>query len=300
MLSGTRDKTASQAIAETAKTARPPRTIGEVAAATTSDPPLFVNADPARIVQCIANVLMNAVKYTGPGGQIRVESRNEGEEAVISISDNGVGIAEELRPHIFDLFVQGTRTLDRAQGGLGIGLAVVKRLVEMHCGRVSIASQGTGKGTTFEIRLPRIVSVARSSGVHGPFGVPRRRVLIVDDNADAADSLAVLLSMEGHETQTIHSAREAIVRAESFQPHVILLDIGLPEMDGYEVARRIRELPGGREVKLVAVTGYGGPEDRMRTRAAGFDAHLLKPPDLAMLARVILDSGSKPISSTVG
>ena len=264
---------------------------------TTSDPPLFVNADPARIVQCIANVLINAVKYTGPGGQIRVESRNEGEEAVISISDNGVGISEELRPHIFDLFVQGTRTLDRAQGGLGIGLAVVKRLVEMHCGQVSIASRGTGQGTTFEIRLPRIVSVARSSGVHGRFGVPRRRVLIVDDNADAADSLAMLLSIEGHETQTIHSAREAIVRAESFQPHVILLDIGLPEMDGYEVARRIRELPGGREMKLVAVTGYGGPEDRMRTRAAGFDAHLLKPPDLAMLARVILDSGPKPSSS---
>ncbi len=261
---------------------------------TASDPPLFLNADLARVVQCIANVLMNAVKYTAPGGQIRVESRNEGDEAVISISDDGIGISEELRPHVFDLFVQGTRTLDRAQGGLGIGLAVVKRLVEMHHGRVSVASHGIGHGTTCEIRLPRIGSVAGSSGVHAPLRVPRRRVLIVDDNADAADSLAMLLSMEGHETQAIHSAREAIVRAESFQPDVILLDIGLPEMDGYEVARRIRELPGGREVKLVAVTGYGGPEDRMRTHAAGFDAHLLKPLELAMLARVILDSGAKP------
>ncbi len=264
---------------------------------TTSDPPLFVSADPARLVQCIANVLMNAVKYTGPGGQIRVESRNEGEEAVISISDNGIGISEELRLHVFDLFVQGTRTLDRAQGGLGIGLAVAKRLVEMHRGRISVASQGTGHGTTFEIRLPRVASVAGSSGVHAPLGVPRRRVLIVDDNADAADSLAVLLSTEGHETQTVHSARNAIVHAQSFQPDVILLDIGLPEMDGYEVARRIRELPGGREVKLVAVTGYGGAEDRIRTRAAGFDAHLLKPLELAILARVLLDSEAKPSSS---
>jgi len=264
---------------------------------TTSDPSLFVSADPARLVQCIANVLLNAVKYTGPGGQIRVESRNEGEEAVISISDNGIGISEELRPHVFDLFVQGTRTLDRAQGGLGIGLAVAKRLVEMHRGRVSVASHGIGHGATFEIRLPRIALVTGSSGVPALLGVPRRRVLIVDDNADAADSLAVLLSMEGHETQTIHSATEAIVRAESFQPDVILLDIGLPEMDGYEVARRIRELPGGREVKLVAVTGYGGQEARTRTRAAGFDAHLLKPLELEMLARILLESGSKASSS---
>jgi PAS domain S-box-containing protein len=263
----------------------------------TGDAPLLVSADPDRLVQCIANVLMNAVKYTGPGGQIRVESRKEGEEAVISIADNGIGISEELRPHVFDLFVQGTRTLDRAQGGLGIGLAVAKRLIEMHRGRVSVASDGFGRGTTFEIWLPRLVSVSGSSGVHAPLGVPRRRVLIVDDNTDAADSLAVLLSMEGHDTQTIYSARDAIARAESFEPDVILLDIGLPEMDGYEVARRIRELPGGREVKLVAVTGYGGSEDRMRTRAAGFDAHFLKPLELTTLAPILLDSGSKPSSS---
>ena len=264
---------------------------------TANDSPLFVSADPARLVQCIANVLMNAVKYTGPGGQIRVESRNEGEEAVVSISDNGIGISEELCPHVFDLFVQGTRTLDRAQGGLGIGLAVAKRLIEMHRGRVSVASHGAGHGAAFEIRLPRIVSVAGSSGVHAPLRVPPRRVLIVDDNTDAADSLAVLLSLEGHETRAIYSAREAIARAESFQPDVILLDIGLPEMDGYEVARCIRELPGGRAVKLVAVTGYGGSEDRMRTRAAGFDAHLLKPLELALLARVLLDRGAQPGSS---
>ena len=261
---------------------------------TTSDPPLFVSADPARLVQCIANVLMNAVKYTGPGGQIRVESRNEGGEAVISISDNGIGISEELRPHVFDLFVQGTRTLDRGQGGLGIGLAVAKRLVEMHRGRVSVASHGTGHGATFELRLPCIGSVAKSCAVHAPLGVPCRRVLIVDDNADAADSLAVLLDMAGHETQAVHSGREALARAESFQPDVILLDIGLPEMDGYEVARRIRELPGGRAVRLVAVTGYGGPEDRLRTRAAGFDAHLLKPLELETLAGALVDSGTKP------
>ncbi|HEY6924170.1 MAG TPA: PAS domain-containing protein, partial [Steroidobacteraceae bacterium] len=264
---------------------------------TTSNPPLLLSADRDRLVQCIANVLMNAVKYTGPGGQIWVESRKEDEEAVISISDNGTGISEELRPHVFDLFVQGTRTLDRAQGGLGIGLAVAKRLVEMHRGRVSVASHGIGHGATFEIRLPRIVSVAECSAVHAPLGGPCRRVLIVDDNADAADTLAVLLNMEGHEAQTVHSGREALVRAESFQPDVVLLDIGLPEMDGYEVARRIRELLGGRAVRLVAVTGYGGPEDRLRTRAAGFDAHLLKPLELATLARVLLDSDLKASSS---
>jgi CheY-like chemotaxis protein len=254
---------------------------------------LYVVADPARLVQCVGNLLTNAAKYTDPGGQIRVELRRDAEQAVISISDNGIGIPEELRPHLFDLFVQGTRTLDRAQGGLGIGLAVVKRLVEMHGGQVVVVNHGGGQpGTTFEIRLPRIEHIEETAAASVPLKVPTRRVLVVDDNTDAADS-SMLLRVAGHQTETVHSATQAIARVESFRPDVILLDIGLPEIDGYEVARRIRARPNGHAVMLVAVTGYGQSEDRMRAQAAGFDAHLVKPLEFAMLERILAQMDSK-------
>ena len=249
--------------------------------------PLQVEGDPARLIQCIANILTNAAKYTDPGGQIRLQSRSDGSQVVISISDNGIGISEELMPHLFDLFVQGDRTLDRAQGGLGIGLAVVKRLVEMHGGRVSVASQGMGAGTTFEIRLPCLERAAEPAAKPAQTKALPRRILIVDDDADSANSLSMVLKFDGHYTQTACSAGEALAQMPQFTPDTVLLDIGLPEIDGYEVARRIREIPGGQQVRLIALTGYGQSEDRARAQASGFDGHLVKPVDFAVLERVL-------------
>jgi CheY-like chemotaxis protein len=249
---------------------------------------LRVKCDPTRLAQCLANILTNAAKYTDVGGEIELRWRPDGEHAVISISDNGVGVPPELLPRLFDLFVQGDRTLDRAQGGLGIGLAVVKRLVEMHGGKVSATSAGLGRGTTFEITLPQAESIRE---LRGKFPVAKsqpRRILVVDDNADSANSLSILLSFDGHETQTAYTAADALQAIESFRPDVVLLDIGLPRMDGYEVASRVRQLPHGRSICLIAVTGYGQPDDRDRTRDAGFDAHLVKPIDLDALERALL------------
>ncbi|MBV8145944.1 MAG: response regulator [Gammaproteobacteria bacterium] len=249
---------------------------------------LHVNADPARLVQCLVNVLTNAAKYTDPGGQITVQTRAEGQSALIEISDTGMGIAPELLPRVFDLFVQGDRGPDRSQGGLGVGLAVVKRLIEMHDGTVSARSDGLQQGSTFEIRLP-LIEQANSPGEEPALAAksPAARILIVDDNRDAADSLAALLALEDHTIERVYSAAAALQRAAEFRPEVILLDIGLPEMDGYEVARRLRMLPGLRESRLIAVTGYGQPQDRERARAAGFDEHLIKPVSSASVARAI-------------
>jgi PAS domain S-box-containing protein len=249
--------------------------------------PLVVNGDPARLVQCVANLLTNAIKYTDPHGQIRIETRAEADDAVISVTDNGTGIAADLLPQIFDLFVQSKRTLDRAQGGLGIGLSVVKRLVEMHGGQVSASSPGIGQGSTVTIRLPRVGEKSVTEPAERVPRVPARRTLVVDDNQDAAESLAMLLSLDGHEVQAVFTAEDALERAQSFRPQVMLLDIGLPGMDGFEVARRVRALEGGREIRLVALTGYGQNEDRQRALAAGFDEHLVKPVEPDKLAQTL-------------
>jgi PAS domain S-box-containing protein len=249
--------------------------------------PLFVRGDKARLVQCIGNVVGNAAKYTDSGGQIRVSLRSEGAHAVVEIADNGIGIAPELLPRVFDLFVQGSRSLDRTEGGLGIGLSMVKRIVEMHGGEVSVRSEGPRRGSTFELRLP----LAQTPGSDRPAPIaleaPRRRVLIVDDNADAADSLGLLLSLRGHETQVVYGAREALAQVEGFRPDTALLDIGLPEMDGYELARHLRAMPGLQGLRLIALTGYGQAADFESTRAAGFDDHLVKPADLPALERAL-------------
>jgi PAS domain S-box-containing protein len=259
---------------------------------TSSYQPLHVNADPARLTQCVVNVLTNAAKYTDSGGSIRVRTSARNSTAVIEIADNGAGIAPELLPRVFDLFVQGDRTLDRSQGGLGIGLSVVKRLVEMHDGEVIARSAGLGQGSAFEIRLPLVDRPNDEAGEAGKLRLPPKRLLIVDDNRDAADSLAMLLELEGHEVSAVYSAQAALQQARSFKPSVVLLDIGLPEMDGYEVARRMRAMPELREVKLVAVTGYGQAEDRRRTQDAGFDDHLTKPVDLSNVERTIAELSS--------
>jgi CheY-like chemotaxis protein len=227
--------------------------------------PLHVNGHPTRLVQCPGDILMNSIKYTDPKGRIRIQTREENQEIVLTVSDNGAGISAEL----------------------GIGLAVVKRLVEMHKGRVCTMSPGVGQGATFELRLPLIERVdIEAESVRGA-SVRTRRVLIVDDNVDSASSLAMLLKLEGHETLASHSGADAIEQTLSFRPDVVLLDIGLPGMDGYEVARRMRRLPGFARVRLVALTGYAQSADRLHALAAGFDDHLVKPVELLELERTL-------------
>jgi PAS domain S-box-containing protein len=248
--------------------------------------PLRVYADSTRLVQCLVNILTNAAKYTQPHGVIRVETAEEAGEAVLTVADNGPGISPDLLPHIFDLFVQSERTLDRSQGGLGIGLSLVKRLIEMHGGRVAARSQGPGEGSIFEIRLPlskREIEHARES----PVTMASARILVVDDNADAADSLGSLLQLEGHTVVVTYTSTDALARLAEFKPDIALLDIGLPEIDGYEIARRIRSSPDHRHVRLIALTGYGQAEDRQRAKTSGFDAHLVKPVEFSALQRVL-------------
>jgi CheY-like chemotaxis protein/two-component sensor histidine kinase len=249
-------------------------------------PGLYVEGDSTRLVQCVSNILTNAVKYTDPGGEIDVALKLEGARVVVSVSDNGVGIPADLLPRVFDLFVQNKRSLDRSQGGLGIGLSVVRRLIEMQGGKVSASSLGAGQGSTFQMSLPAIAPpVSKRPGKAESASSPLR-VLIVDDNKDAADSLAMLLSLDGHTVRAVYSAQAAIEAAPSFNADLILLDIGLPSMDGYEVASRLRA--AGNDSTLVALTGYGQKEDIERALSAGFNAHLAKPVESSKLEEILL------------
>jgi signal transduction histidine kinase/AmiR/NasT family two-component response regulator len=254
---------------------------------------VYVDGDHARLVQCVSNLLTNAAKYTDKGGHISVTLVATGREACISVADNGIGIPPQLLPQVFELFVQSARSLDRAQGGLGIGLSVVRRLVQMHEGRIQADSEGVGRGSRFEIYLPRVAAPTQRN-MRTPAVTPRqlKRILVVDDNQDSADSLRMILGALGHEVRVVYSARSAIAAVEEELPDVVLLDIGLPEMDGYEVAAMIRKRHP--HAHLVALTGYGQPEDVRRASAAGFSAHMVKPVDLAELELVL----SSPDSST--
>jgi signal transduction histidine kinase len=247
---------------------------------------LYVSGDLIRLVQCVSNLLTNAAKYTDPGGKIRVQTRSDGAQAVIEVTDNGAGIAPELLPRVFDLFVQSDRTLDRAQGGLGIGLSLVKRLTEMHQGHVTARSPGPGLGSTFEIRLPWIARPLGTREIRRTKALPHR-ILIVDDNADAANSLALLLTLDGHTTRVALSSEDALGCAELFEPQVALLDIGLPRVNGYELAQKLRAVPGLRNLRLIALTGYGQADDREQALGAGFDNHLVKPVDLPSLEHLL-------------
>ena len=246
--------------------------------------PCWLSADFARLSQVVANLLNNASKYTGEGGRIEVTAAAGEGEATIEVRDNGSGIDTQLLPKVFDLFVQGERALDRGQGGLGIGLTLVKRLVELHQGRVEVHSEGPGKGSTFRVclpcisavepQLPKSVPVAtRGTEVYG------RRVLVVDDNVDAAESTAAFLRLEGHEVKAVHDGLQALASLKVFDPHVVVLDIGLPGLDGYAVARQLRERGDTSHVLLIALTGYGQKEDRQRAADSGFDYHFVKPAD---------------------
>jgi PAS domain S-box-containing protein len=244
------------------------------------DAPVLVRGDLARLVQVIANLLTNAAKFTDAGGEIRLEVTAEGREAVIRVRDDGIGIPAELLPRIFDLFAQGDRALDRSQGGLGIGLTLVRQLVALHGGRVEARSEGPGKGSELVVRLPLSETAEGAPGAPAEDG--RRaggglRVLVVEDNVDAADMLSLMLRLAGHETRVVHDGASAPDAAVAFLPHVVLCDIGLPGVSGYEVARRLRERPELASTRLVALTGYGQDEDRRRAREAGFDHHFVKP-----------------------
>ena len=254
--------------------------------------PVWVMGDFARLSQVVANLLNNACKYTPEGGRIRLAASAERGLATVSVDDNGSGIDAELLPRVFELFVQGDRGLDRSQGGLGIGLTLVKRLVEMHQGEVSAESAGPGKGATFRVTLPCISAVqpqattaqTQPAASHEVYG---RRVLVVDDNLDSAESTAAFLRLEGHEVKTVGDGNEALSSVRVFAPHVIVLDIGLPGLDGYEVARQLRERGDTSHILLIAMTGYGQREDRERAIASGFDYHFVKPTDPRLIQRAI-------------
>jgi signal transduction histidine kinase len=259
-----------------------------------SDGPLRVHGDPVRLVQAISNVLGNAAKYTDPKGLIRVAARAEGVDAVILVTDNGIGIPADRLPQIFKLFTQLDRGSDQPQSGLGIGLALVRRLIEMHGGSVSAHSDGSGRGSEFAMRLPLLTELPNVAALApAPQNdcvqsrTVQRRILIADDNADALESLARVLQLNGHEVFSACNGSVALQSAERHLPEVALLDVGMPLMDGYEVARRIRAEPWGKGVLLVAVTGWGQESDRRRSREAGFDSHLVKPLDLDELTRLL-------------
>jgi signal transduction histidine kinase/ActR/RegA family two-component response regulator len=262
---------------------------------------LRVEGDGVRLAQVLGNLLNNAAKYTPEGGQIWLTARLESGEAVLSVRDTGIGIAADMLPHVFDVFTQADRSLAHSQGGLGIGLTLVKSLVEMHGGSVEAHSGGLNQGSEFIFRLPVLSDERCPEKVEEPADgeaapSPRRRILVVDDNADAAESLALMLRLQEHEVQIAPDGATALAAAQTFHPQVVLLDIGLPDMTGYEVARRLRQNPGAAEMLLVAVTGYCQEEDRRKSQEAGFNAHLAKPTCLdslyALLTRSLSISNS--------
>ncbi len=256
--------------------------------------PLTVDGDPVRLAQVVANLLNNAAKYTNAGGQIWLAVSRQAGDVVISVRDNGIGMSAELLPHVLEMFTQAERNKKHPQDGLGIGLALVKRLVEMHGGQVVAKSEGEGRGSEFTIRLPlsqkQLPIQAAVPKVDGNQRfTARQRILVVDDNRDAAMSLGMLLKILGSDVETTHDGRSALKAFETFRPSVVLLDLGMPDMSGYEVARRMRELPDFQDVILVALTGWGQEEDKQRTLEAGFDHHLVKPVNLDALQMLLGD-----------
>jgi PAS domain S-box-containing protein len=270
---------------------------GHTFSVTLTPTPVFVDADPVRLAQVLSNLLNNAAKYTSPGGAITLTAEAQGAEAVIRVRDDGLGIPIDAQPHIFEMFSQLDRSVERAQGGLGIGLTLVRRLVEMHGGTVGVRSEGPGTGSEFTVRIP----VLKDAQTGASEGIPElevsartnRRILVVDDNRDAAESLGMMLDLMGNDVRTAGDGLAAIEAARDFQPDVVLLDIGLPRLNGYDACRRIREQPWSKGMVIVALTGWGQEEDRRRSREAGFDHHLVKPVEFAMLQQLFSDHGPR-------
>ncbi len=256
--------------------------------------PLWLDADPVRLAQILANLLHNATKFTPDGGRIALTATAAGGEVTVAIRDTGIGMTPEVLASAFELFAQGPPPLDRPHGGLGLGLTLVRRLVELHGGTVAAASDGPGRGSELVVRLPAAEPPAELSAASGepvaePAAAarPRRRVLVVDDNVDACDSMAVLLRLDGHEVGTAYDGPGALAAAERLRPEVLLLDLGLPGLDGYAVARALRAEPTFDDLRIVAISGYGQPEDRERSRAAGIEEHLLKPVEPQRLRELV-------------
>ena len=266
---------------------------------------LHTNGDPVRLAQVVSNLLTNAARYTDPRGSIDVRAWIAGDSIVVRVSDNGTGISPVLLPQIFDVFVQGRRSPDRPQGGLGLGLALVKNLVGLHGGSVEASSAGPGQGSAFTVTLPASASSSKptpqTSQVpehirEAPKRSEGRRVLVVDDNVDAADSLAEFISDMGHEVQVAYDPVAAIEVSASFHPEVAVLDVGLPVMDGYELAQRLRAGPEGARIRLIALTGYGQAGDRARSNAAGFERHFVKPVDHAQLLTALASGAGRDLN----
>ena len=260
--------------------------------------PIYVDADPVRLAQIVGNLLNNASRYSDRETRIVCSLRREADDAVVSVRDEGVGIPPERIGEVFDMFSQLDRTLERSQGGLGIGLHLVKRLVELHGGTVAARSAGIGHGSEFVVRLP-VAAIADTDGARDEGdGAARdtrlQRILIVDDNLDAARSLAMLLELGGRETALAHDGDEAVRRAAELEPDAILLDLGMPKMNGYDACRAIRAASGGRQPLIVALSGFGSEEDKRKSAAAGFDAHLVKPVELKALERVLVRRAASP------
>jgi len=257
------------------------------------DEPIYVDGDEVRLSQIITNLLNNSAKYTQDGGRIQLTVARQASDAVISVKDNGVGIPAPMLPKVFEMFTQVDRSLEKSQGGLGIGLSIVQQLVEMHGGTINAHSDGHGLGSTFVVRLPVVLSLAQphraDEAEAGAKPAARRRILVVDDNRDAAISLAMMLKIMGNDTQTAHDGLEAIDVAAAFRPDVILLDIGMPKLNGYDACRRIRQQPWGQSIVLVACTGWGQAEDKHMAQDAGFNSHLTKPIDPADLGKLLAE-----------
>jgi PAS domain S-box-containing protein len=251
--------------------------------------PLVVDADESRLAQVLYNLLGNAAKYTQPGGRIHVRAMRDGPDAIITVSDNGIGMARENLHSVFEMFTQVDSSLERSQGGLGIGLTLSRRIVELHGGTIEAASEGPGKGSTFTVRLRAAESAALLEPAPSrTFALPKgRRILIADDNRDSADTLATMLQMVGHDVRVCYDGVNALTQAELFRPEVMLLDIGMPVLNGLELATRIRERPWGTQMRLIALTGWGQPEDLRRSQQAGFNHHLVKPVELSRLQELI-------------
>jgi signal transduction histidine kinase len=254
--------------------------------------PIVLHADPIRLAQVISNLLNNAAKYTERGGHIWLTAERQGREAIMTVRDTGIGIPAEMLPRIFEMFMQGERSRDGAQGGLGVGLTLVKRIVELHGGTITAHSAGPGLGSAFIVRLPVIseplpARPRASSEQASTAPAAARRILVVDDERISAASLGRLLRIKGHEIRTAHDGLEAMGVADEFRPDVVLLDIGLPKMNGYEVAQWLRQQLWGQGMVLIALTGWGQERDRHRSQAAGFDHHLVKPVDPAALVQLL-------------
>lgn len=259
----------------------------------------MVEADPVRLEQIISNLLNNAAKYTDPGGQIWLTAQREGDRVAISVRDSGIGISPEMLPRIFEMFTQIEHSASRTQGGLGIGLTLVRSLVEMHGGNIEAHSEGSGKGCEFIVHLAldlRPPTEIASGEMWHSRQLSPRRVLVVDDNRDAADTLGRLLNIVGVEARAVYTGAEALQVLETYRPAVLLVDIGMPDMDGYELARRVRQSPKYHDMTLIALTGWGQEEDRRRSQAAGFNFHLTKPADFNTL-QALLGSLESPEGS---